>query len=106
MFDRLWSELRYRLQAFVNRDRLERDMDDELRHHLELEKQKHLRAGLSPAEAQRLARASFGSLSGTKDDARDARGLAVLDTTLQDLRYAVRGLRRRKVFAAGVILTL
>ena len=106
MFDRLLSELRYRLRALFSRGRLERDMDDELRHHLELERQKHLRAGRSPAEAQRLARASFGSVSGTKDDARDARGLVFLDTTLQDLRYAVRGLRRRKVFAAGVILTL
>ena len=106
MFDRLVSELRYRLRALFNRGRLERDMEDELRHHLELEKQKHLHAGLSPDEAQRRAHASFGSVSGTKDNARDARGLVFLDTTLQDLRYALRGLRRHKVFAAGVILTL
>ncbi|HKP27862.1 MAG TPA: ABC transporter permease, partial [Gemmatimonadales bacterium] len=106
MLQRFASELRYRLRALLHRDRLERDMNDELRHHLEREEEKQLRAGLSPEEARRQARAAFGSVSGTRDDARDARGLVFLDTTLQDLRYALRGLRRRKVFAAGVILTL
>src|SRR5262245_46276862 len=106
MLDRLWSELRYRLRALFHRNRLECDMDDELQHHLEREEEKLLRSGLAPGEARRQARAAFGRVSGTRDDARDARGLVFLDTTMQDLRYALRGLRRRKVFAAGVILTL
>ena len=88
------------------RDRLERDLDDELRFHLEREVEKHRQAGHSPEEASRRARAAFGSMSGTKDDSRDARGLAWLENSVQDLRYAVRGLRHRKVFAAGVVLTL
>src|SRR6187200_1394137 len=106
MFHRFLSEMRYRLRALFTPGRLEREMDDELRHHLEREEEKHLRAGRSPEEARRRARAAFGSVSATRDEARDARGLVFLDSTLQDLRYTLRGLRRRKVFAAGVILTL
>ena len=106
MLHRVLSELRYRLRALFHRDQLEREMDREMRAHLEQEEAKHLRAGVSPDEARRRARAAFGSVSGTGDNARDARGLVFLDTTIQDLRYALRGLRRRKVFAAGVILTL
>ena len=86
MFNRLFSELRYRLRALFNGGRLERDMDNELRAHLELEEEKLLRAGLSPDEARRQARAAFGSVSRIREDARDARGLVFLDTTLQDLR--------------------
>ncbi len=80
---RILSELRYRVRALLHRSQLERDMDIELRAHLELEEEKHLRAGLSPDEARRRARAAFGSVSGTREDARDARGLVFLDTTLQ-----------------------
>jgi putative ABC transport system permease protein len=106
MFDRFLSEIRVRLRALFQRNQLERDLDDELRFHLEREVAKHRQAGLSPEEAARRARAAFGSVSGIKDDARDARGLVWLETIVQDLRYAVRGLRNRKTFAAGVVLTL
>jgi putative ABC transport system permease protein len=106
MFHRAWSELRYRLRALLHRRQFDRDMDSEMRAHLDLEEEKHLRAGLSPEDARRRARAAFGSLSATRDDARDARGFVFFDTMLQDLRYALRGLRRSKVFAFGVILTL
>jgi predicted permease len=106
MLDRILSEIRFRLLALFRRDRLERDLDDELQFHLDREAEKHRQAGLPVEEASRRARAAFGSVSGIKDDSRDARGLIWLETTLQDLRYAVRGLRNRKVFAAGVVLTL
>ncbi len=106
MLNRILSEVRFRLHALFRRERLERDLDDELRFHLEREVEKHRQAGLPPEEAERRARAAFGSVSGYKDDSRDARGLAWLETTLQDLRYALRGLRNRKAFASGVVLTL
>ncbi|HLG04970.1 MAG TPA: ABC transporter permease, partial [Gemmatimonadales bacterium] len=62
--------------------------------------------GSSRAEAERLAHAHFGAVAGTKDDARDARGIALLDNFARDLRFAARSLRSRKAFSLGVILTL
>src|SRR5512138_1510692 len=98
------NDLRYRLRALFRRDTMDRELDAELRFHLEQETAKHVRAGLPQHEAQRLARATFGGVERVKDDVRDARGLVTLETFAQDLRYAVRGLAAQPVFAAGVIL--
>lgn len=106
MLDRILNEIRFRVRALFRRSRMEQELDEELRFHLEREAQKHRQTGLAPEEAARRARAAFGSVSGIKDDSRDARGLVWLETTVQDLRYALRGLRHRKIFAAGVVLTL
>lgn len=106
MFDRFLSELRYRWRALFDRGAVERELDAELRFHIDRETEKHVRSGVPSAEAERRARAGFGGIAGIKDDTRDARGLVALETTWQDLRYALRGLRRSKSFTAGVVLTL
>jgi predicted permease len=85
---------------------MDRELDDELRFHLEKETAKHISAGMPPDEARRRARAEFGGLERIRDDTRDARGLVVLETLGQDLRYAARGLAARPVFTGGVVLTL
>src|SRR5262245_49456105 len=100
------NDLRYRLRALFRREKMDRELDAELRFHIEKEAEKHVRAGLAPDEARRQARATFGAVEGIKDDTRDARGLVVLETTVQDLRYAARGLLARPVFAGGIVLTL
>jgi predicted permease len=100
------ADLRFRLRALFNRNALERELDDELRFHLEHEIEKHVRAGMSRADAERTARMAFGGVERIKDDTRDARGLVFVDTMMQDLRYALRGLRASPGFAAAVILTL
>jgi putative ABC transport system permease protein len=101
-----WSELRCRLRAVFRRRLLERDLDDELRDHLEREAEKYRREGLPEAEARRRARLAFGAVEATKDAARDARGIVPLEEIARDLRYALRGLRARPGFAAAVVLTL
>ncbi|HSA57509.1 MAG TPA: permease prefix domain 1-containing protein, partial [Gemmatimonadaceae bacterium] len=106
MLNRILSELRYRLRALFDRGAVERELDAELRFHLEREAEKHVKAGMPRHEAERRARAEFGGIAGIKDDTRDAHGLAALETTWQDLRYAIRGLRRSKSFTIGVVLTL
>jgi predicted permease len=106
MLSELWSDLRYRLRAIVRRDRVEQELDDELRFHVEREADKLVRAGLSPSEALRRARIAFGGVDRTKEEARDARGTMLVESILQDTRYAVRGLRAKPGFTAGIVLTL
>ena len=106
MLNRIWSEVRFRLRALFRRGRLDKELDTELSFHLEKETQKHIANGLPADEARRRAHASFGAVQGTKDDARDARGISLLEGLAQDLKYAVRGLRKRPAFTAGVVLTL
>ena len=81
-------------------------LDDELRAHLELEAEKLQRAGLERADAQRQARVAFGGLDRTKEESRDARGTVLLESVLQDARYAIRGLRAKPAFTVGIVMTL
>ena len=102
----LWSELRYRLRAITHRADLERELDDELRFHVEQEAEKYIRDGVPHAEALRRAQLAFGGMSRIKDDTRDARGVTFFEHVIQDLRYAARGLRARPWFTAVVVVTL
>jgi len=106
MMHRILCEIRFRVRALFKRARLEQELDTELRFHLDKEAEKLSAIGYQPDEARRRAHAAFGTVQGTKDDARDARGISLLDTLSQDVKYAVRGLRKRPTFTAGVVLTL
>ena len=100
------SDLRFRLRALFDRRAMERELDDELRFHLERETEKNVRLGMTRPEAERKARLEFGGLERIKDDARDARGISLIDTVGQDLRYAWRGLRAKPGFTFAVVATL
>src|SRR5205085_5338587 len=82
----------------------DRDLDSELRAHIELATDDHIRAGLPPHEARRRAMLQFGGLDPARELHRDARGLPLLDTLFQDLRYAFRTLKRDAVFTTFAIL--
>jgi macrolide transport system ATP-binding/permease protein len=94
-----------RLAALFRR-RLEDDLDEELRSHLEMSVELNLRKGMTPADARREALRSFGGVEQTKELYRDQRGLPMIDTTLQDLRFGLRMLRRSPGFSALAILCL
>ena len=85
---------------------LERDMDDEMRFHVEMEAADLVARGVPPDEARRRALLAFGGVERFKDEGRDARGVGPLEDFVRDLRYGARSLRRRPGFAAVVILTL
>ncbi len=98
----LW--LRFRAVAF--RWTVERELQDELAFHLEMQTRKNVGAGLPEAEARRQARVRFGPKPLIEDQCRDARGIGLLETLCQDMRYAFRSFRRAPTFAMTVIGTI
>src|SRR5712671_5122691 len=95
-----------RLAALFRRRGLEADLDAELRAHLEMAAELNLRRGLSAEEARREAHREFGGIEQTKELYRDQRGLPMIETTLQDLRFGFRMLRRSPGFSILAILCL
>ena len=93
-------------RRLISRDRLESQLDAELRDHFDRLVADHRRAGRSVAEAHRLARLEFGGLDQVKEACRDERGTRWVDDTLQDIRYGLRGFRKHAAFAAVACLTL
>jgi predicted permease len=94
------------LAALIRRSRLESEMDEELRFHLEARADDLARAGMPRGEAERRARIEFGNVEGYKEHCREARGLRGPDELRQDLRYAFRSFRRNPGFAAVAVVTL
>src|SRR5580700_11382690 len=95
-----------RLAAFFRRRQLEDDLDEELRSHLEMAIELNVQKGMSAAEARREALRSFGGVERTKEMCRDQRGLPMIETAWQDLRFGFRMLRRSPGFSLLAILCL
>ena len=93
-------------RALFARSTVEAGLSEEMRFHMEMETEKNIRAGMSPEDASRAARIAFGSVVVATEAHRDARGTRILEDTLADARYALRGLARRPVFAITVIATI
>ena len=98
--------LRARFVALFWKGRLEQELDDELRSHLEMLVAENVRKGMSPKEARYAAMRSFGGVEQTKEIYREQRGLPMIETVVQDLRYGLRMLARNPGFTAVAVLTL
>jgi macrolide transport system ATP-binding/permease protein len=95
-----------RLAALFGRKHLEQELDAEVRSHLEMAAEINRRAGMSEEEALREALRNFGGVEQTKELYREQRGLPMIETTLQDLRFGFRMLRRSPGFSVLAILCL
>ncbi|HXN50509.1 MAG TPA: ABC transporter permease [Candidatus Acidoferrum sp.] len=100
------SDLLFRLRALFRGSSMEAKLDSELRFHFEHEVAKYIGSGLSPEEARRRARLAFGSFDQVHEDCREAGGVNLLETIFQDIRYALRILRRTSVITAVAIFSL
>jgi hypothetical protein len=95
-----------RLAGLFRKERQEREVSSELESHLQLHIEDNLRAGMSPTEARRSALIKLGGVEQTKESYRERRGLPVLETLAQDIRFSVRTLGRNPGFTTVAVLTL
>lgn len=103
---RWMSVIGLRLRSLLLRKKVEQELDEEMRYHLEREIEEAMAAGMSPQDARYAALRSIRDIEQRKEECRDTRGLNPFDKTLQDLSYAVRQLQRNPVFACTAIFVL
>ena len=99
-------EVASRFAALFRKRKLEQDLNDELRAHLDMLIEENLRRGMSREEARLAALREFGGVDQTKELYREQRGLPMLETCAQDVRYGLRMLARHPGFTAVAVLTL
>jgi len=95
-----------RLANLATRRSQDERLREEIEEHIALQTAENLRAGLSPVEARRRAMVKFGGVEAMKQEYRALRGLLLIETLLQDVRYAIRSLRRTPGLTAFVVITL
>jgi len=95
-----------RVRSLFRRSRVEAELDEELRYHLERLIEENIARGLTPERAQRDAMIAIGGIEQQKEQLRDARGVRLLDDAMRDLQHTVRLLARSPLFTVVAISSL
>jgi len=101
-----WKRFASWLKAILRRTRMEREMDVELRFHIEAFADDLMRRGVPREEALRRARIEFGGIERAKEECREARGVSLLDGMTQDFTFAARTLTKNPSFTTIAVITL
>jgi hypothetical protein len=95
-----------RITSLFHRERLDRQLDEEMRYHIELMAEEYMRRGIPAKDAWHAAKKSFGGIDQTKEDYRYQRGLPMIETMIQDLRSAYRVLTKNPGFTVVAVIAL
>ena len=100
---RLLSTLRLRLRSVLRRARVEQELDDEIRDHIDRRVAEDIARGVAPEQARQAALAAFGGIEQSKEACREVRGVTMIEHTVQDLRFAARRFARAPIATATMI---
>src|SRR5581483_8763961 len=95
-----------RIRALVLGESVQRDIDEELRSHIEITTEWHISRGLSPEEARRRALLTFGNEVRVREQVHKVKGGGLIEEIAQDTKYAARMLKKSPGFSAVAILTI
>jgi predicted permease len=100
------AQVRLAFRSVFRGERVDQELEDELRYHVQREIDERLNAGLAPEEARYAALRAMGAIAKSKEESRDMRRVNFVDDLLRDLVYAGRSLRRSPGFAALAVLIM
>src|SRR5262245_60337987 len=100
------SKLRMALRSLLRKSEMERELDEELRYHIEQQTEQNIRLGMNPEEARYAAQKAFGGVEQAKERSRDARGVRWLENLWQDIRFGARMLLNKPGFTLIAVITL
>src|SRR5215831_15947117 len=95
-----------RLRSLFRRAKVEQELDEELRYHLERQIEEHIAKGMTPEEARYAALRAMGGVERRKEECRDTRRVRLIEDLARDVRYGMRTLRKSPGFTAVAALSL
>ena len=100
------NDLLYRLRALFHSRKMDAEVDEELRYHLEREAEKYRRTGVAPEDAMRRARMALGGIPQVEQQCREGRGTRFIEDLLQDLHYAIRSFAKSPGLSLLIVISL